>query len=52
MKDLLYAEQQKMIEDDILPAGVFGEVKPEDSTFVDSEGTRWYSKEMGNEVKW
>ena len=26
-KDLLYAEQQKLIEDDMLPAGVFGEQK-------------------------
>ena len=31
VKDLLYAEQQKMIEDDVLPAGVFGESKPEES---------------------
>ena len=51
VKDLLYAEQQKMIEDDILPAGVFG-TEPSDSTFVDGEGQRWYSKDMENEVKW
>ena len=43
MKDLLYAEQQKLIEDDMLPAGVFGEQR-DDDTFVDSTGTRWYSE--------
>ena len=37
VKDLLYAEQQKMIEDDMLPAGVFGEQRHEDETFVDSK---------------
>ena len=42
VKDLLYAEQQKLIEDDMLPAGVFGEQK-DDESFVDSTGTRWYS---------
>ena len=52
VKDLLYAEQQKMIEDDVLPAGVFGESKPEEITFVDDEGDRWYSKDMQNEMKW
>ena len=52
VKDLLYSEQQKMIEEDILPAGVFGEVKPEETTFVDDEGDRWYSKDMENEMKW
>lgn len=40
VKDLLYAEQQKMIEDDLLPAGVFGE--QEDESFIDADGTRWY----------
>ena len=39
VKDLLYAEQQKMIEDDLLPAGVFGEQNTD--SFVDSEGTLW-----------
>ena len=43
VKDLLYAEQQKLIEDDMLPAGVFGEQR-DDDTFVDSTGTRWYSE--------
>ena len=42
VKDLLYAEQQKLIEDDMLPAGVFGEQK-DDESFVDNTGTRWYS---------
>ena len=40
VKDLLYAEQQKMIEDDLLPAGVFGE--QEEESFIDADGTRWY----------
>jgi hypothetical protein len=41
VKDLLYSEQQKMIENDMLPAGVFGAVKEEES-FVDKEGDRWF----------
>ena len=43
VKDLLYSEQQKMIENDLLPAGIFGknDLYNED-TFVDSEGDRWY----------
>jgi len=44
VKDLLYAEQQKIIQDDLLPAGVFGEGNPEEVSFVDSEGDRWYTK--------
>ena len=40
VKDLLYSEQQKMIEDDMLPAGVFGDMSDE-STFVDSSGQLW-----------
>ena len=43
VKDLLYAEQQKLIEDDMLPAGVFGEQMEEES-FVDNTGTRWFAK--------
>ena len=39
VKDLLYAEQQKMIEDDLLPAGVFGEQNTD--TFVDDTGQLW-----------
>ena len=45
VKNLLYAEQQKQIEDDMLPAGVFGQQREE--TFVDNEGTRWYQKNDG-----
>lgn len=42
VKNLLYSEQQKMIEDDLLPAGVFGSVKDEEVSFVDNEGDRWF----------
>ena len=42
VKDLLYSEQQKMIEDDMLPAGVFGDQGDVES-FVDTSGDRWYS---------
>jgi len=42
----LYAEQQKIIQDDLLPAGVFGEGSPQESSFVDKEGDRWYHKNM------
>ena len=42
VKDLLYSEQQKMIENDMLPAGVFGTDKEQES-FVDKEGDRWYT---------
>tara|TARA_X000000950_G_scaffold255390_1_gene319957 strand:+ start:3488 stop:5068 length:1581 start_codon:yes stop_codon:yes gene_type:complete len=41
VKDLLYSEQQKLIEDDLLPPGVFGTDKQEES-FVDKAGDRWY----------
>ena len=41
VKDLLYSEQQKLIEDDILPVGVFNHDHKEE-TFVDKEGDRWY----------
>ena len=43
VKDLLYAEQQKMIEDDMSPAGVFGD-QGEVESFVDASGDRWYTK--------
>jgi len=44
VKDLLYSEQQKLIEDDILPAGVFGSQQQEEQeTFVDSTGDRWFT---------
>ena len=42
VKDLLYSEQQKLIEDDLLPAGVFGTDGVEES-FVDKDGDRWYT---------
>ena len=44
VKELLYAEQQKLIEDDMLPAGVFGEQMAEEESFVDNTGTRWFAK--------
>jgi hypothetical protein len=46
IKDLLYAEQQKLIENDLLPAGIFGagNQTPEATSFVDDEGDRWYVK--------
>ena len=44
IKDLLYAEQQKMMEEDLLPAGIFGgDNSPTPETFVDNEGDRWYT---------
>jgi hypothetical protein len=46
IKDLLYSEQQKLIENDLLPAGIFGDpnATPEATSFVDNEGDRWYVK--------
>jgi hypothetical protein len=41
VKQLLYAEQQKQIEDDILPPGIFDAGQNEES-FVDSSGDRWF----------
>jgi hypothetical protein len=32
-----------LIEDDILPAGVFGGIQGEEETFVDSNGDRWFT---------
>jgi hypothetical protein len=40
VKNLLYSEQQKLIEDDMLPPGVFGQ-QEEDESFV-SGGDRWF----------
>ena len=45
VKDLLYAEQQKMIEDDMLPAGIFGQQEGDES-FVDKDGDRWFSNSL------
>ena len=42
VKTLLYSEQQKLIEDDLLPAGVFGALESREETFVDAEGDRWF----------
>ena len=42
VKTLLYSEQQKLIEDDLLPAGVFGALEGQEETFVDVEGDRWF----------
>ena len=42
VKTLLYSEQQKLIEDDLLPAGVFSALEGREDTFVDAEGDRWY----------
>jgi hypothetical protein len=41
VKNLLYAEQQKLIEDDLLPPGVFGNSSEQES-FVDNSGDRWF----------
>src|SRR6056300_260317 len=41
VKDLLYAEQQKMIEDDLLPPGFFHQ-EEESTSFVDPNGDRWF----------
>ena len=40
VKDLLYAEQQKQIVEDIVPAGIFDGT--ENNSFVDTEGDRWF----------
>ena len=42
VKELLYAEQQKLIEDDILPPGIFDTGQNNTESFVDSEGDRWF----------
>ena len=48
IKDLLYAEQQKLMEEDLLPAGVFGQQDVENpDTFVDIEGDRWFKVDEG-----
>lgn len=44
VKDLLYAEQQKLIREDIVPAGIFGETNSE--SFVDSSGDRWFQDDV------
>ena len=42
VKELLYAEQQKLIEDDILPPGIFDTGQNNTESFVDAEGDRWF----------
>ena len=42
VKTLLYSEQQKLIEDDLLPAGIFDALNQSEETFVDAEGDRWF----------
>lgn len=46
VKTLLYSEQAKLIEDDLLPAGVFGSQDASEDSFVDPEGDRWYIGSM------
>ena len=43
VKDLLYSEQQKLIEDDLLPPGFFHQDEGVETSFVDSNGDRWFS---------
>ena len=50
VKDLLYSEQQRLIEDDLLPAGIF-DGESQSDTFVDSEGDRWFTKSMDIPIK-
>ena len=38
VKELLYSEQQKLIEEDMLPAGIFGDRTVEEESFVDNNG--------------
>ena len=45
VKDLLYSEQQKIIEDDLLPPGFFHQEDEISTSFVDSSGDRWFSEE-------
>ena len=42
VKELLYAEQQKTIEDDILPPGIFDTGQNNTESFVDADGDRWF----------
>ena len=47
VKDLLYAEQQQLMEDDLLPAGIFGgQIEEQEESFVDKEGDRWFNAEQ------
>jgi hypothetical protein len=42
VKNLLYSEQQRVIEDDMLPAGIFGGDPYTEGSFVDEGGDRWF----------
>ena len=42
VKELLYSEQQKKIEDDILPPGIFDTGQNNTESFVDADGDRWF----------
>jgi len=43
VKDLLYSEQQKLIEDDLLPPGFFHQEDEFSNSFVDVNGDRWFT---------
>ena len=42
VKELLYSEQQKKIEDDISPPGIFDTGQNNTESFVDADGDRWF----------
>ena len=48
VKELLYSEQQKLIEEDMLPAGIFGDRTVEEESFVDNNGDRWFNDPLEN----
>ena len=48
VKELLYSEQQKLIEEDMLPAGIFGGIEAEQESFVDKDGDRWFTDPLEN----
>ena len=48
VKELLYSEQQKLIEEDMLPAGIFGGQSDMEESFVDTQGDRWYVDPLEN----
>jgi len=50
-KNLLYAEQQKLIEDDLLPAGILGDQTGSEETFVDATGDRWFLTDDESETR-
>jgi hypothetical protein len=41
VKDLLYSEQQRLIEEDLIPPGFF-DCSMENQSFTDSMGDRWF----------